>query len=134
MSRFQWQRIQEENDWSKFINKPQPIIAVPKVNTEEKLPIKESQKTRLRRKIYEEQNGICGYCLTKLEHFDLMTLDHIKPKSKGGTMARENLIGVCFNCNQLKRNFYSLNEVKAYCKKLVDFFSSLNDRGFIPKE
>lgn len=134
MSRWQWEKIQGENDWSEFINQPQPIIAVPQINIHNKLPIKESARTRLRRRIYEEQNGICGYCLTKLEHFDLITLDHIKPKSKGGTMERKNLIGVCFNCNQLKSNFYSLKEVKDYCQKLVDFFSSLNSRGFIPKE
>lgn len=33
---------------------------------------------------------------------DQPTIDHIKPRSKGGTNTKENLRWVCFECNQIK--------------------------------
>lgn len=38
--------------------------------------------------------------------FDLMTVDHIKPKSKGGTYDIENLDPMCATCNTKKSNKY----------------------------
>lgn len=38
--------------------------------------------------------------------FKLMTIDHIKPKSKGGTYALPNLDPMCTKCNFRKGNFY----------------------------
>ena len=40
------------------------------------------------------------------EKFKLMTVDHIKPKSKGGTYDIENLDPMCAKCNTKKADKY----------------------------
>jgi 5-methylcytosine-specific restriction endonuclease McrA len=60
--------------------------------------------TAIRVKILERDNYICGYCGKKAR-----TVDHIHPKSKGGTEDESNLIACCKSCNQIKNN-RSLNE------------------------
>ena len=40
------------------------------------------------------------------EEFELMTIDHIKPKSKGGSDALDNLQPMCRHCNHLKKDLY----------------------------
>jgi hypothetical protein len=40
------------------------------------------------------------------KEFDLMTVDHIKPKSKGGSYNIENLDPMCQKCNTKKSNKY----------------------------
>ena len=52
--------------------------------------------------LYEEQNGRCNGC-DKFEQRIYLTIDHIKPKSKGGTDNYENLQLLCFLCNNIKR-------------------------------
>ena len=46
-------------------------------------------------------NSTCQYCLNKFSIADL-TIDHIKPKSKGGTDEHENRTLACLKCNQKK--------------------------------
>ncbi len=45
----------------------------------------------------------CQYCGFKGTNFEL-TLDHIIPRSKGGSTDPENLCASCFECNQRKGN------------------------------
>jgi hypothetical protein len=44
---------------------------------------------------------ICQYCLNKFSLHDL-TVDHVKPKSKGGTDEHENRVLACRKCNTQK--------------------------------
>lgn len=44
---------------------------------------------------------VCQYCLNKFSLPDL-TIDHIIPKSKGGSNEHDNLILSCFSCNTKK--------------------------------
>jgi 5-methylcytosine-specific restriction protein A len=37
----------------------------------------------------------CRYCLTQGKHTRATTVDHIRPKARGGTDARSNLCGCC---------------------------------------
>lgn len=64
-----------------------------------------------REAIYWLHNGKCGYCGKKLKRSwrhvysqSAFTIDHIVPKSKGGTSAYENLMPCCRKCNFLKGN------------------------------
>jgi 5-methylcytosine-specific restriction endonuclease McrA len=54
---------------------------------------------------------VCQYCLKKFKIADL-TIDHIKPKSKGGTDDHENRTLACLNCNQKKGNHSPFFNIK----------------------
>lgn len=43
----------------------------------------------------------CFYCEIPLE-IETATLDHVLPKSKGGSSKLENLVIACFECNNKK--------------------------------
>lgn len=51
-----------------------------------------------RENIFKRDNNKCGYCGTNKD----LTLDHIKPRSKGGLNTWENLVTCCFPCNLKK--------------------------------
>ena len=44
----------------------------------------------------------CAYCLTRGGHD--MTVDHVVPRSRGGSSAWENLVACCSTCNARKRD------------------------------
>ena len=54
-----------------------------------------------RKNIYSRDNYTCQYCR---EHFqkDLLTLDHVIPKSKGGKSNWTNIVTCCKSCNSSK--------------------------------
>ena len=54
-----------------------------------------------RKNILKRDNNICQYCNSKS---NLMTLDHIFPKDKGGRDSWENLVTACVPCNTKKGN------------------------------
>ena len=54
----------------------------------------------------------CKYCSSLLEGKGVMRLDHIIPRSKGGTNELDNLVICCEGCNSQKAD-----------KSLVDFLS-----------
>ena len=45
--------------------------------------------------------GTCQYCLVKLPARGL-TLDHVIPKSRGGSSTWDNLVAACYACNNFK--------------------------------
>lgn len=53
-----------------------------------------------RAKIYKRDSHECVYCGSKKN----LTLDHVIPKSRGGTNTWENLVTSCFKCNLKKGN------------------------------
>ena len=55
-------------------------------------------KRKFKRSIKYGWGGLCAYCR---EH-RATTLDHLKPKSKGGSSLRSNLIPACRECNHAK--------------------------------
>lgn len=61
------------------------------------------QKIRKRRKIYDNHKGICYLC-DKPVSFEEYTIEHVIPKSKGGTNKYVNLRPAHFDCNQKKGN------------------------------
>lgn len=44
-------------------------------------------------------NGHCAYCGKKTER---LTLDHVRPLSKGGKHSKDNVVPACFHCNSSK--------------------------------
>ena len=61
-------------------------------------PKKKVIKHDLRRRVFERNAYRCVHCTT---HLDLC-VDHIKPESKGGTLAFDNLQTLCRSCNSSK--------------------------------
>ena len=55
----------------------------------------------MRKRLYFKQMGICKGCNRKVPYNEA-TIDHIIPKCKGGTNARENCQMMCQGCNWLK--------------------------------
>jgi 5-methylcytosine-specific restriction endonuclease McrA len=51
--------------------------------------------------IWAEQLGCCAYCNNKINIEDA-TLDHLRPKAKGGLTELANLVIACGRCNTLK--------------------------------
>ena len=59
---------------------------------------KASAKRKFRRSIKYGWGGLCAYCRSNRA----TTLDHLKPKSRGGSSLRSNLIPACQCCNHSK--------------------------------
>ncbi len=59
---------------------------------------KQVAKRRFRHEIKYGWGGLCAYCRCNRA----TTLDHLKPKSKGGSSLRSNLIPACHQCNHSK--------------------------------
>lgn len=58
----------------------------------------------------------CAYCGKKL-HYKDCTIDHVHPRSQGGSDDLDNLVACCFFCNQAKGN-KSLKEFQEYLYNL----------------
>ena len=56
---------------------------------------KQSAKRKFKKSIKYGWGGFCAYCRCNRA----TTLDHLKPKSKGGSSLRSNLIPACRSCN-----------------------------------
>lgn len=67
-----------------------------------------------RQKLYERHHGICQICGIHYE-FKFMTVDHILPRSKGGSGLHRNIQLACWLCNQIKDHPSPKHHAKA-CK------------------
>ena len=63
-------------------------------------------------KVYAKTNGKCAYCGVELKENEI-SIDHIQPKSKGGTNTEDNLFLCCKSCNSRKKN-RTLKEFRFY--------------------
>ena len=81
----------------------------------------------LRQRIIHVANGRCEYCLTPQE-MTLATfhLDHIIPRSAGGTTTFENLCLSCPLCNQFKQGVQRAHDTDT--GRLVRLFNPRRDR------
>lgn len=70
-----------------------------------------SRAKRLR--IYERDGFVCRYCAKPVKDAvgnrrgvkpNHATLDHIIPRSRGGTGDESNLVTACFSCNSRKKD------------------------------
>ena len=95
---------------------------------------KQVAKRKFRKSIKYGWGGLCAYCRCHRA----TTLDHLKPKSRGGSSLRSNLIPACQDCNHSKgsqhwlvwfqqQHFY--NEV---AKELIEEW--ISNKRFIEEE
>lgn len=56
-----------------------------------------------RRRIYWSAGFRCIWCQKSCTHREI-TLDHVLPRSLGGTNAADNLVVACMHCNRLRGN------------------------------
>jgi site-specific DNA-methyltransferase (adenine-specific) len=81
---------------------PEPTDASAQID---EMPIDPAlSKDVVKQRLYEEQDGICNGCERHFtpEFADLMDLDHIKPKVKGGLHTWPNVQLLCRTCNVRK--------------------------------
>ena len=92
-----------------------PIPSVIRLQRMVKRPL--VQRRLSRRSIFHRDRYTCQYCGRQSR---VLTLDHIVPRSKGGTHAWENVVSACIPCNHRKAgarlaeaNMWLLKEPKA---------------------
>ena len=81
------------------------------------------------KRIYEKYHHRCAIC-SKETVFDGGEVDHIAPKTKGGTDDPSNLQWLCYRCNKLKGNKRTNEEVG---ELLDDLEAGKIAKSFIPK-
>lgn len=54
-----------------------------------------------REQLYRDQCGICHYCCQFVDYGD-WTIDHMQPRSRGGSNLKDNIVGACRSCNEEK--------------------------------
>jgi 5-methylcytosine-specific restriction endonuclease McrA len=81
-----------------------------------------------RSRIYKRDNHQCVYCDSKKQ----LTLDHVIPKSRGGSNDWTNLVTCCFKCN-LKKGNRTPEEAKMIMSVKPFVPSLLNDNGALNK-
>jgi hypothetical protein len=96
---------------------------------------KRSAKNQFRQEIFEAWCFICAYCGNSAD-----TLDHVKPRHKGGTTTTFNLIPACKRCNRGKgsaswlewyslQQFHSIDREHAISKWLKRQHEALGEGG-----
>lgn len=76
-------------------------------------------QTELRSFIFSRSNGKCVYCGAKAEE-----IDHVIPRSNGGTNSTYNLVASCRSCNEKKSNL----TLKAFGKIMHKDYSHLEPK------
>ena len=95
---------------------------------------KQVAKRRFRKSIKYGWGGLCAYCRCNRA----TTLDHLKPKSRGGSSLRSNLIPACQCCNHSKgsRNWLEWFQEQTFfnetAKELIDEW--ISNKRFIEEE
>lgn len=60
-----------------------------------------AHRESLRERVYKKTPGVCWYCGDSIHHKG-RTLDHVKPRARGGGDTFENLVPCCKDCNRMK--------------------------------
>lgn len=79
---------------------------------------------KLRSFVFSRSNNKCVYCGAKAEE-----IDHVVPRSSGGTNSTHNLVASCKACNQMKSN----KTLKEFGKLMGKDFSKLEPKK-LPKD
>lgn len=63
--------------------------------------IRAFSKVALKRWLYRKSRGRCHYCTVSLT-YETCTIDHKKPRCRGGTYDKRNVVIACRRCNAEK--------------------------------
>jgi len=64
----------------------------------------------IREKVRQRAGFACEFCgITEADSGGYLTVDHFRPKSKGGEDRLNNLLYCCIHCNQYKLDYYPNN-------------------------
>jgi 5-methylcytosine-specific restriction endonuclease McrA len=88
-----------EDDWVRTVTCEIQVPRVIRLLGYDKLP-KQAVKFN-RRNIFARDNSQCQYCGKKYATAEL-SLDHVVPRSQGGSATWENIVCACLNCNVRK--------------------------------
>src|SRR3979411_3033960 len=103
---------EEEN--GHFLHAARKIMRVPSViRLLEYRRIPHQSRALSRKNILLRDRNTCQYCATVLPSSEL-TLDHVIPRSRGGSSTGENLVACCHSCNRRKGNrmLHELDDMK----------------------
>jgi 5-methylcytosine-specific restriction endonuclease McrA len=92
--------ILEHADWAlhaESLTLPRPIVI--RLNTYVKIPRDAHRRKITRRAVFARDQWTCQYCGHERGS---LTVDHVIPRSKGGTSTWENIVTCCAPCNRRK--------------------------------
>ena len=93
-------QILERADWSlhaETFQMPRPTVI--RLNTYVRVPRDAHSRKITRRAIFARDKWTCQYCGSGRGN---LTVDHVIPRSKGGTSAWNNIVTCCAPCNRRK--------------------------------
>src|SRR5437763_16042078 len=90
---------QEDDDWVRTVSSEIQVPRVIRLLDYDRLP-RQTVKFN-RRNIFARDNNQCQYCGKKFPTSEL-SLDHVLPRSQGGTSTWENIVCACVSCNVKK--------------------------------
>ena len=99
LSAFRRELDGHEYDWIRTVHSDLAVPRVIRVLTFAKLPRQEVKFNR--RNIFARDNNTCQYCGRRFNPADL-SLDHVTPRSRGGTTSWSNIVSACRACNVRK--------------------------------
>ena len=76
--------------------------------------------------LYLRDGLACVYCGVSLEDGAVLTLDHLRPVSKGGSNEASNLVTACQTCNSRRKN----RTVRGFCRAVASYL----DHGVAARE
>jgi 5-methylcytosine-specific restriction endonuclease McrA len=69
--------------------------------------------------IYLRDGLACAYCGDGIENGTQLSLDHLKPHSKGGQNHESNLVTCCCRCNSSRGN----RSVRSFCRGVAEYLN-----------
>lgn len=111
----QFEKVMKAKKRKGTINDPREPKPAPKRKTDTGYKRKQRAWRRLRMQLAGEQNWRCCYCHVTMipgeafaNHPDALSIEHVIPKSKGGSDHWENLVAACRFCNN-SRGMYDVD-------------------------
>ena len=121
--------LEWHDDWE--VHSPSHTMKVPAVIAVREYVSQDREGINFSRKnVFIRDHYTCQYCLDSFNHKDL-TLDHVKPRSKGGKSGWENMVTACKKCNTTKGSRTEIKPVKTPSKQ--NFFSLMAQKNFTMK-